>query len=511
MSSDLWESPVIHALFEGLTSFDASTGNPVAALATHCHVTSDQLQYTFWLRGHPNPGGIALNAFGRAQTLAHWSDGQAITAHDFVYAWRRAVDPATANPNAYLFSYIANGEAVINGRRRPEELAIRAVDELTLQIRLESPASFLLRLVAQRHFFATPRQAIESARHRGEEHAWTEPERIVTSGAFTLRERRPQEKILLARSTYYDAEAVPLQEILFLPVSDGSTSANLYRTGEAAFSMPMSPLIVAGLHGKKDVRSYRSCGGIFPAMNVTKPPFDDVRVRYAFNMAIDKHAIASFLGHGRTPLSGIVPPMRGYNSPATLPSIIDGTSFDVLSFNPEAARALLARTGHGRSLVVEYLVPDMSEFRLVAEILQSQLLQNLGVELRLVDVDVPTWTEKVVNLRYNGIAAFGEVGGLEDPSWFLGIFRTANASGTGWSDSGYNALLATGEATLDPVKRMSKLADCERLLLESMPCLPLYSDTWVYLCKPFVKGLVGDPFHGRMFTDTWIDTKWTPQ
>jgi ABC-type oligopeptide transport system substrate-binding subunit len=99
---------------------------------------------------------------------------------------------------------------------------------------------------------------------------------------------------------------------------------------------------------------------------------------------------------------------------------------------------------------------------------------------------------------------------LEDPTWFLDIFRSPTASGTGWSDPQYKNLLTTAKTTIDPAARMRKLEECERVLLLSMPCLPLYSDAWVYLCKPFVKGLVGNPFHGRMFNDAWIDTNWRP-
>ena len=101
--------------------------------------------------------------------------------------------------------------------------------------------------------------------------------------------------------------------------------------------------------------------------------------------------------------------------------------------------------------------------------------------------------------------------GLEDPTWFLDIFKSPYASGTGWSDPEYNDLLTSAKRTIDPAERMGKLKQCEQVLMRAMPCLPLYSDAWVYLCKPFVKRLVGNPFHGRMFNDAWIDTNWRPQ
>jgi len=114
-------------------------------------------------------------------------------------------------------------------------------------------------------------------------------------------------------------------------------------------------------------------------------------------------------------------------------------------------------------------------------------------------------------LKFGCIAAWGEVGGFEDPTWFLDIFTSPTASGTGWSEPHYEALLTAAKTEIDPPARMRKLAECERLLLESMPCLPLCDDVWSYLCKPFVKGMGSDPFHFRVFNDLWIDTNWRPQ
>jgi oligopeptide transport system substrate-binding protein len=507
LSADLWEGPVIHAMFEGLTSSDPATGQAVAAIATHYDVSADQTEYVLYLRGHRSPRGIALRGSHRKQGPARWSDGRPITAHDFVYAWRRVTDPATAAPSAYLFQYLAHGEAVISGERPPEALGVGALDDFSLQVRLETPIPFLLRMLANRFFYATPRQAIDAARRRGAESSWTLPANIVTSGPFHLREHRAYEKIVLARNPAYHAEPACLEEIEFQIVPDGPVSANLYRTGDAAFTMPMSPLVVGALKSKKDLHKYPSCGAYFPAMNTRMPPFDDVRVRYAFNMAIDKRALASFLGDGRTSLSGVVPPMPGYASPDRLMVDIGGVPVDVLSFNPRAARALREKAGF-RALATEYLFPDMPEFGLVAEILQQQWRDHLGIEVRLVRQETQTWGQAVFNVAYRGIAAWGEVGGIADPTWFLDIFKSPTGSGSGWSDPHYNSLLVNAKRETDPAERMRRLADCERELLRSMPCLPLYDDVWAYLCKPFVKGIAGDPFHGRVFNDAWIDTHW---
>ncbi|MFN0101162.1 MAG: peptide ABC transporter substrate-binding protein [Bryobacteraceae bacterium] len=512
-SDSPWGAPIIHALFDGLTNLDAKTGEPVAALATHYHMTSDGLRYTFWLRGHPEPGGIPISATVRARVPARWSDGGAITAHDFVYSWRRAVAPDTAAMYAaLLFEPVVNVRSIASGKEIPEALGVQALDDFSLQVQLEARVPFFLRLLAMRQFFATPRQAIEKARLRGSESSWTDPAHVVTSGPFTLRERRRYDRILLVKNPdYYGAPEIMLEEILFHTVVDGATSANLYKAGEVSFSMPMAPQLLAGLRTKKDLHSHPDAGAFFPVMNTRKPPFDDVRVRYAINMATDKLAIARFLGEGYQPQAGVVPPMAGYVPPASVPVDINGTIFDIASYNPDAARVLLAKTGFGGGLSFEYLVPAMPDMRLIAEILQHQWKLNLGANMRIVIQDEPTWVQSVENLDYSGIAMWAEIGGLEDPSWFLDLFKsTTNMGGTGWSDARFDALLAGAKAVVDPSARMSKLAECESYLLQAMPCLPLCNYVFRYLIKPYVKGFAS-PFWGRVFNDAWIDTNWRPQ
>jgi oligopeptide transport system substrate-binding protein len=367
-------------------------------------------------------------------------------------------------------------------------------------------------LLATKSFFATPQHALESAARRGAGSSWIQPGNMVASGAFTLREWRPYERIVLARNpAYYDAGSVSLEHIRFLPVADGSASANLYRAGEAALCMPMSPHLMAGISGMKDVRKCPNFGAHFPVMNTRKPPFSDVRVRYALNMATDKHAIGAFFGDGRTPLKGVVPPLDGYEPAKSLPVVMDGKTYDVLSYNPEASRSLLIQAGYGPGLKFEYLYPAMPEFKPVAEILQHQWRKNLGIDLALRSQEVQAWGQTVLEVAYNGVAAWADVGGLEDPTWFLDQFRsTSTVNGTGWTDRQYDDLLAGAKAITHPGQRLRKLAECERFLLQAMPCLPLYTDVWVYLCKPFLKGITGDPFHGRMFNNARIDTNWRP-
>ena len=311
---------LILSLFEGLTSLHPDTDAPMSALATHYLVTADGLHYTFFLRGHPRPRGNRLPdtaglslEYSRGRTPppdrapACWSDGVPIHASDFVYSWRRALDPSTAADYALLFYHIRNAREINAGKLAPEHLAIRALDDFTLEVDLANPAPFFLELVSGRMFCPVPRHVIRTAGSH-----WTEPGRIVTSGAFVLRERRPYDRIVLAKSScYYDAGQVALQELIFLVVGDPAPQLNLYKAGMAAIAQPWIPTIMPTLRHKKDFRPQPNYASEFFAINTRVPPLDDVRVRYALNMATDKHLIADLAGAGSLPAHAVAPPAPG--------------------------------------------------------------------------------------------------------------------------------------------------------------------------------------------------------
>lgn len=533
-STDLWESYVVHALFEGLTSLHPQTGAPMAALATHYEVSPDALQYAFYLRGHAAPrgarlpntstlreehrAGAAAEDFSRGrpappdQVPARWSDGTTITAHDIVYSWRRALDPVTAATYAYLMYYIRGAEEVNTGRLPAEQLAVRAVADFCVELELRTPASFFLELISNRIFCPTPRRAIETAKAAGDESSWTQPGRMVTSGPFTLASRRSNEQIELARNPhYYEAGIVALDTVKFFPVVDGSTAVNLYRAGEASMVQPGLPQLLPALSRKRDFRAHRSYGTVFPLINVTKPPFNDVRARYALNMATDKRAMANFAGAGRSAALNLVPAAAPYQAPTTLPISIDGRDYDVLSYNPEAARELFEKAvGHRGPVRVQYLFPNLPESGPKAEILQDQWRRTLGIELVLVCQELQTWLQTIFSKNYQGVADWGDGGGYVDPAWFLDQFTSLSAAnGTGWADPRYDAMLASAAASEDASERMARLSECERYLLRGMPFVPLYKDVWTYLKKPFVKGLGTNSVDRHQFKYLWIDRNWS--
>jgi oligopeptide transport system substrate-binding protein len=493
------EMPIINALFEGLTKMHPVTLEPLAGLATHYESNPDRTRFTFYLRGHPSPRGIrlpntdTLREEYRAGKLtedlsrgrvapsdalpARWSDGVVITAHDFVYAWRRVVDPKAASPNAASLYVIRNAEEINRGREPGDALGVRALDDFTLQVDLRTPTPFFLQLQSQRMFRAVPRHVIEQAAARGQETSGTEPGRIVTSGPFVLREWRPYDRLVVVRNPrYYDSALVGLDEIVFLPVG-GTTGLNLYKAGMAhAMTGGAFPSEIGVRHfaGKRDLHVRPVLYQHNYVINTRKRPFDNVLLRYALSMATDRDAMARTLQRGDAPVPGYVLAMAGYEPTRSLAVTVQGRTCDVLAHDPKGARELLAAAGFpggigpdGRRLSIEILTPEV----FLEEVLQNQ------------------WRSV--------------------PNTFIDFFVSgADQSGTGWSDPTFDSMLAEANATVDSNERLRKLADCERFLLKAMPMLGIYGASWPFLQKPDVRGIPSNPLDENLFEYGWIDTRW---
>ena len=515
------EMRIINALFDGLTKFHPLTLEPMAGLATHYERNSNSTRFTFHLRGHPRPRGVRFAntddlpmEFSRGHKAppdtvpARWSDGVPLTAHDFVYSWRRVVDPQTGSADASYFYYIENAEEINRGKCQPEKLGLYAPDDFTLEVNLCTPAVHFLALQTQRAFFPVPRHAMENRAKWGR----------VVSGAFKLKEWRPYERVMLVRNPlYYEAGVVSLDELVFLPIKH-NLLVNLYRAGDvdATDGDYMLPQFVRRLRGRLDFHSTPALERADYAINVRQPPFDNVLLRYALNMATDKKAIAESLNAGQLPAIGCVPPMKGYESATTLPVVVDGVSFDVLRYDPEAARALLSKAGfpggldhRGKRLAIKLIFEGNPSYH---EILQEQWRENLRVDVQLEKRDFVIWIRTLLDLSYRGVAQGGWSGHYPDPATFLDLFQNASAqSGTGWGEPKFDALLAAADAAPSLAARMQKLAACEKCLLTGMPLIPINFAVYSSLVKPYVRGWAYNVFNEHHFKYVWIDTRWKPE
>ncbi|HSL55570.1 MAG TPA: peptide ABC transporter substrate-binding protein [Pyrinomonadaceae bacterium] len=386
---------------------------------------------------------------------------------------------------------------------RPEDLGVEAVDKYTVRLYLKQPAPFFLGLLAYQVFRLVPRKVVEQW---GDQ--WTQPEHIVTCGPFKLKTWVPYDKIVLERDPmYWDAKTVKLDELHFYPILDNATVMNLYKVGEldAVYNRAVPNPWLHIIRQKKDYMDRPEAAIDYLIMNTTKPPLDNVKVRKAFNLSIDKEAYASWRRIVK-PLTAFTPEgiFAGYPQPKGAP------------FNPAEARRLLGEAGYpvvqnsdGSFSCpkfpvdqVEFIYNSQAANKSVAEWMQAQWKQNLGITVGLRNMEWKTFLDQRAKLEYKGFArgAFGA--DYMDPFTFLSIFYTSGDNGTGWVDPKYVAMLDEANRTLSHDKRYELLAKAEAYMLDNQPIIPIDSPSVNWLKKPYVKGMYPNP--GSLFAWKYV-------
>ncbi len=457
------------ALFEGLCALDERTSQPVPAAAGKWDVSADGLTYTFHLR--PN---------------ARWSNGDPLTAGDFVASWRRVLAPSLAAEYAYLLYPLRNAEALNTGRiTDPTALGAEALDDHTLRISLERPTPYLPALTAQPVWFPiNPRVLARFGDLHQRLPAWTRPENLVGNGPFTLAEWSPQARLVATKSpTYWDAGAVRLERIVFFPTESPEVEERNFRAGQVhvTYSLPTSKLAPYRRDDPAALRLDPFLQAIFLRFNTTRAPFDDPRVRRALSLAIDRDAIASSVlrGAGTAARSFTPPDSAGYTARASVP-----TDFS-------AARGLLAEAGYpeGRGLpVLDLQVRNDEHQPRVAEVLQAQWRKELGLTLTVSPLEQKTWVQNQQTLNY-AISGAGWIGDFVDPVTFLDLFVSNGGNNwTGWADPAYDDLIQRAAHAPDAAARHELFQQAESRLLEQAPIAPVFFGVRAYLIHRSVRG-----------------------
>lgn len=399
---------------------------------------------------------------------------------------------------------------------KAEDIGVEAIDDYTLRITLRQSVPFFVGLLAHQFFRLVPQKAIEK---HGKD--WTRPENILTCGAFKIKTVRPYDTYVLEKDpNYWDAANVRLDGIEFYPVEEQTTTLNLYKAGEVdAFlnhHVPSSWI--------NDIRQYKDEYLNFPenaasyySMNLTKPPFDNPKVRQAFNLAIDREALSKFRKttkplYYQTP-SGIFPDydkaMKKVDEEIRKERGISPEEWEKQKkpFDPERARKLLTEAGFavqqtGSSFSCPTFPTDKVSItyntaesnRQVAEFVQAQWKQNLGVTVLLRNMEFKTFLPVRNSLEYDGFAQSLWSGDYMDPFTFLGLhYGQQNDGGSGFDDPKYNQMLDEANSELDPQKRYEKLARAEYYLLEQLPSIPLTINATNWMKKPYIKGMYPNP------------------
>lgn len=463
---------VVNNFLEGLTRLDKDE-NPAPAVAKEWKVSPDGKTYTFYLREE-----------------AKWSNGDPVTADDFVYAWKHMLDPETASDAAFLAYPIVGAEEYNSGKGSADDVGIKALDAKTLEVRLKHPVPWLIGLVANPAFYP-----IHKATAEKNPNWYTEAATILSNGPFKITEWKHDSEIRLEKNEYYwDKENVKLDGVIFKMISDTNTEYQLYQSGELdSSSLPsdMSDQLFA--EGKVKVND--SAGIEFYRLNTTVPPFNNLNIRKAFNYAIDRQKIVDLVQKRKQkPAVGFV--SYGFKDPA------GGEFRDVggalVKYDPVEAKRLfdqgMAELGLKTfpEVTITYNTSDVNQKN--AEAIQEMLKENLGVEVKLAGMDRKVLTENQKNLNYQ-ISRSSWLPDFADPVNTLEIMVSDNSSNrTGWKNERFDKLIKDSYLEPDNAKRFAMMHEAEKILMEELPIIPLYFYNNVYLEKENVTGVLRPVF-----------------
>jgi oligopeptide transport system substrate-binding protein len=433
------------ALFEGLVQYDPKTSMGTPGIAKSWDISPDGMTVTFHLRD------------------AKWSDGNPVTAQDFVYGWLRNLDPATASNYAYMLGMVVKGaDAYNNGKGKAEDVGVKAIDSKTLQVELVGPAPYFVDMTAHSAFAPAPKWAIEKYGNQ-----WTKPGNIVSDGAYTLKEWKPQDYILVQKNkNYWDAKNVKLNTIKYLASDNMSTNYKMFKAGAVDWMLGIDVGMIDEIKLNPNYQSSAQFATYYLDLNNSKKPFDDVRVRKAFAAAIDKKTLVEkVLKGGQIATNEFCPPMEGYTPQ-------QGMSYDVA-----LAKKLMAEAGYpnGEGFpTLTYVYNTNAGHKVIAEYVQQQLKANLGVNLVLQNMEFKTLIE-LRNKHDFTIARDGWVGDYLDPNTMLELFISASGNNSGlYNNPTFDKDIESARKSKGAA-RMQLLMDAEKLLLtQDQGILPLY-------------------------------------
>jgi oligopeptide transport system substrate-binding protein len=457
---------VVSCLFEGLTRYSADNGLPEPAVAERWEISPDGKIYTFYIRSN-----------------LVWSTGEPITAHDVFYSWIRVLNPLTASEYAGQLFYVKNGESFNAGRTNaltgkklaPEDVGIKVLDDHTFRVELVSPTAFFLDLCAFQTLAVVPQKAIEKYGDR-----WLTTKPLPSSGAYELVSWRLNDRIRVRKNPrYWDAANTKSEVVDMLPCTVPNTALNLYESHavDLVWDKELVPSdLIDILKTRSSFHSSDYLGTYFVRFNVTRKPYDDVRVRKAISLAIDKKRIVEKITKaGEKPAYQFVPPgIANYSSPRGL------------GYDPDEARKLLAEAGFpgGNGFPrISYLYNSSQPNEKIAVEIQEMLKTELGLNVELRPLEWKTWLRAQGELDYD-LSRSSWIGDYNDPNTFLDMFMSNNGNNrTGWKSPHYDELMREANNEPDLKKREKILQQAETLLIrDEVPIVPIYIyvniETW---------------------------------
>jgi len=461
-------SNILRDLFEGLTT-TAPDGRIIPGAARHWDISRDGLTYTFFL----DPEG-------------RWSNGEPVTAHDFVWSWRRAVDPATGASYSRMLLPIVNAEAILAGELPPEELGVTALSDLTFQVDLADPTPYFLGLLTHPTSYPLHRSAVVE---HGDRHV--RPGNLVSNGAFMLDDWRVRSRIELIRNPHYRAaDKVIVERVVFYPFEDESTEFNRFRAGDLhwTYQVPSSQFQWLQDHLPDALMVTPWFGTYFFSFNLTREPFkDNLQLRQALNLAVDREILTERVSRfGEIPTFNLVPPgLPDYQPPQT-------PWDDMTQAEREAeAKRLYRRAGYSenRPLEVELRYNTSENHRKLAVAIAAMWKQVLGVRTRLINEEFRVFLQNRAQRRVTEAFRSGWIGDYQDAFTFLELFHSGHGrNDAGYDNERYDRLLARIAAERSPASRRNLMAEAERMILADQVILPVFHYVTKRLIDPRLKG-----------------------
>ncbi len=457
------------ALFEGLVSKHPQSLEIVPGVADSWQISDDGITYTFHIR-----------------ESARWSNGDKLIANDFVRSWHRALMPALGNEYVESLFVLKNAEKFFKQELESfDDVGVKALDDETLQITLENPTPYFLQLLDHHSMFPVHVDTISKFSAIDErDSTWTRPENFVGNGSFVINEWTPGKVFSVTKNAHYwDAETVKLKEIRFYPIEQLLAEERMFKAGQLHKTewMPIAKIEKYKSSGAPEYVTFPYLGTYFYMFNVTKPPFNDARVRKALAYAIDRESIAKNVTKGQqTPAYTLTPPdVLGYTAKAKM------------TYDRDKARKLLADAGYpnGAGMPPLELIFNTSEDHLkIAQAVQQMWKKNLNINVTLQNQEWKVFLNNQKLLNYQ-IARMAWIGDYVDPNTFLEIFITNGGNNrTGWSNKKYDQLIRAASSSKNREERYELFQQAEAILVDEVPFIPIYNYSTNNLLSTDVKG-----------------------
>ncbi|EOE5318904.1 peptide ABC transporter substrate-binding protein [Providencia rettgeri] len=466
-SVGLTEAQVMRDLFEGLVNQD-DHGKPIPGVAQRWD-TADNRIWTFTLRSD-----------------AHWSNGDPVTAQDFVYSWQRLVSSGTTSPFAWFAALagINNAQDIIDGKLPVEQLGVEAVDTHTLKITLNKPVPYFPSLTANFSLFPVHQKTVEKFGND-----WIKAGNLVGNGAFVLSDRVVNEKIVLVpNKNYWDHQNTVITKVTFVPINQESHATNRYLAGDLDIteSFPKQRYQKLLKDIPNEVFTPDQLGTYYYAFNTQRAPTDDVRVRKALSMAIDRQLIANkVLGTGEKPANYFTPDVTdGFKPEKGLYNSYSQKELD------QRAKVLLQQAGFGPNhpLELTLLYNSSENHQKIAIAIASMWKKKLGAEVKLVNQEWKTYIDSRNTGNFDVIRA-SWIGDFNEPSTFLSLLTSQHSGNIPkFNNPIYDEVIASASIETNAQLRNRYYNNAEAIIAKEAPIASIYQYTNARLIKPWLKG-----------------------